>query len=87
MGEKDLRETYLPAFHACVTEAGAGSVMSAYNRVNGEPCSASPTLIGKILRDEWGFDGYVVSDCWAIRDLHEGARRDDHARGIGGAGG
>ena len=46
--------------------------MSAYNRVNGEPCSASPTLLAKILRDEWGFDGYVVSDCWAIRDIHEG---------------
>ncbi len=72
VSDKDLRETYLPAFHACVTEANVGSVMSAYNRVNGEPCSASPTLIGKILRDEWGFDGYVVSDCWAIRDLHEG---------------
>ena len=72
VGEKDLRETYLPAFHACVTEAGAGSVMSAYNRVNGEACSASPTLLAKILRDEWGFDGYVVSDCWAIQDLHLG---------------
>ncbi len=72
VGEKDLRETYLPAFHACVTEGGAASVMSAYNRVNGEPCSASPTLLQKILRDEWGFDGYVVSDCWAIRDIHEG---------------
>ena len=72
VGEKDLRETYLPAFHACVTEAGAGSVMTAYNRVNGEPCSGSPTLIQQILRDEWGFDGYVVSDCWAIKDFHEG---------------
>jgi beta-glucosidase len=72
VGAKDLRETYLPAFHACVTEAGAGSVMTAYNRVNGEPCSGSPTLIAKILREEWGFDGYVVSDCWAIKDFHEG---------------
>jgi beta-glucosidase len=72
VGEKDLRETYLPAFHACLTEAGAGSVMTAYNRVNGEACSASPTLLQKILRDEWGFDGYVVSDCWAIQDLHLG---------------
>jgi beta-glucosidase len=68
---KDLRETYLPAFHACITEAKAHSIMGAYNRTNGEPCSASPTLLQKILRDEWGFDGYVVSDCWALRDIHE----------------
>jgi len=68
---KDLRETYLPAFQACVTEAKAESVMAAYNRVNGEACPASDTLLGRILRDEWGFGGYVVSDCWAIRDLHE----------------
>ncbi|MGC4093923.1 MAG: glycoside hydrolase family 3 C-terminal domain-containing protein [Polyangiaceae bacterium] len=68
---KDLRETYLPAFYECVTEARAYSVMSAYNRTNGEPCSASRTLLVDILRDEWGFDGYVVSDCWAIRDIHE----------------
>ncbi|HWA74222.1 MAG TPA: glycoside hydrolase family 3 C-terminal domain-containing protein [Polyangiaceae bacterium] len=68
---KDLRETYLPAFFECVTEARAYSVMSAYNRTNGEPCSASPTLLQKILRDEWKFEGYVVSDCWAIRDIHE----------------
>ncbi|HTA91998.1 MAG TPA: glycoside hydrolase family 3 C-terminal domain-containing protein [Polyangiaceae bacterium] len=70
--QKDLRETYLPAFHACVTEAKAHSVMSAYNRTNGEPCSASVTLLQRILREEWGFQGYVVSDCWAIKDLHEG---------------
>jgi beta-glucosidase len=68
---KDLRETYLPAFHACVTEAKAHSVMAAYNRTNGEPCSGSPTLLQSILRDEWQFDGYVVSDCWAIKDFHE----------------
>ena len=69
---KDLRETYLPAFFECVTEAGAESIMAAYNRTNGEPCCASPTLLQTILRDEWGFGGYVVSDCWAIKDLHEG---------------
>jgi len=45
-------------------------VMGAYNRTNGEPCCASPTLLGQILRQEWGFDGYVVSDCGAIRDIH-----------------
>jgi beta-glucosidase len=68
---KDLRETYLPAFHACVTEAGAASIMAAYNRTNGEPCSGSTTLLQHILRNEWKFGGYVVSDCWAIRDFHE----------------
>jgi beta-glucosidase len=68
---KDLRETYLPAFFECVTEAKAYSVMSAYNRTNGEPCSASRTLLVDILRSEWGFDGYVVSDCWAVKDIHE----------------
>ncbi|MEA3407111.1 MAG: glycoside hydrolase family 3 C-terminal domain-containing protein [Chloroflexota bacterium] len=69
---RDMRETYLPAFEAAVREAGVESVMGAYNRTNGEPCCASPTLLGDILRDEWGFDGYVVSDCGAIRDIHEG---------------
>jgi beta-glucosidase len=72
VSEKDLRETYLPAFEACIVEAKAGSIMSAYNRTNGEPCSGSKTLLGRILREEWGFDGFVVSDCWAIRDMHEG---------------
>jgi beta-glucosidase len=68
---KDLRETYLPAFRACIVDAQAHSIMSAYNRTNGEPCSASKTLLVDILRDEWQFKGYVVSDCWAIRDIHE----------------
>lgn len=67
--ERDLRDTYLPAFKACVTEAKAGSIMTAYNRVNGEVCSASPKLLGKILRGEWGFDGFVVCDCGAIADI------------------
>ena len=71
VSEKDLRETYLPAFEACITEAKAESIMAAYNRTNGEPCSGSPTLLGKILRGEWRFGGYVVSDCWAIKDFHE----------------
>ena len=66
---RDLWETYLPAFEACVVEAGAVSVMGAYNRTNGEPCCASPTLLGEILRAKWGFDGYVVSDCGAIEDI------------------
>jgi beta-glucosidase len=68
---KDLRETYLPAFHACITEAKAESIMGAYNRVNGEPCCASRTLLVELLRGEWQFQGFVVSDCWALRDIHE----------------
>lgn len=67
---RDLRETYLPAFRACVEEAGAFSIMGAYNRTNGEPCCASETLLQRILREEWGFAGYVVSDCGAIDDIH-----------------
>lgn len=67
---KDLYETYLPAFKMTV-DAGAHSVMGAYNRTNGEPCCASPTLLQKILREQWGFEGYVVSDCGAIRDIFE----------------
>ncbi|MEA5016359.1 MAG: glycoside hydrolase family 3 C-terminal domain-containing protein [Candidatus Limiplasma sp.] len=70
VGEKDLRETYLPAFEALVREAGVEAVMGAYNRVNGEPACGSPTLLKKILREEWGFQGHVVSDCWAISDFH-----------------
>ncbi len=67
--KRDLRETYLPAFEATVREAGASSVMGAYNRTNGEACCASPRLLGEILREEWGFEGYVVSDCGAIHDI------------------
>lgn len=66
---KDMEETYLPAFKALVKEAGVEGVMGAYNRVNGEPACASDTLMAKLR--EWGFDGYFVSDCWAIRDFHE----------------
>lgn len=68
---QDLYETYLPAFKACVQEADVESVMGAYNRTNGEPCCGSKTLLQDILRDEWGFKGHVVSDCWAIKDFHE----------------
>ena len=67
---KDMAETYLPAFKTLVTEASVEAVMGAYNRVNGEACNASPHL-QHILRDEWGFEGYFVSDCWALRDIHE----------------
>ena len=66
--EKDMEETYLPAFKALVKEAKVEGVMGAYNRVNGEPACASEKLMEKLR--EWGFDGYFVSDCWAIRDFH-----------------
>ncbi len=66
---KDLEETYLPAFKALVTRAHVEGVMGAYNRVNGEPACASEMLFKKLK--EWGFDGYFVSDCWAIQDFHE----------------
>ena len=68
--EKDLAETYLPAFKALV-DAKVEAVMGAYNRTNGEPCCASNYLIKDVLRGKWGFEGHYVSDCWAIRDFHE----------------
>lgn len=67
--ERDLYETYLPAFQALVQEGGVVSVMGAYNRVYGESASASPRLLQRILRQDWGFDGYVVSDCDSIEDI------------------
>ena len=70
--QQDLRETYLPAFKALVQEAKVEAVMGAYNRTNGEACCASKTLLQDILRKEWGFEGHVTSDCWAIRDINEG---------------
>ena len=69
--KQDMYETYLPAFKACVQEAKVEAVMGAYNRTNGEPCCGSKTLLQDILRDEWGFEGHVVSDCWAVMDFHE----------------
>ena len=71
VSEKDLRETYLPAFKACVKEANVEVVMGAYNRTNDEPCCGSKRLLEDILRGEWGFKGHVTSDCWAIKDFHE----------------
>jgi beta-glucosidase len=68
---KELNETYLPAFEALVNEK-VEIVMCAYNRTNGEPCCSSDFLLQEVLRDEWGFDGHVVSDCGAVNDLHTG---------------
>ena len=69
VSEIDLRETYLPAFRTLVVDAGVCSVMGAYNMFRDYPCCANPILYG-ILRNEWGFKGYIVSDCWAISDFY-----------------
>lgn len=69
--EKDLRETYLYAFKE-LADAGVEAFMCAYNRVNGEPCCASYTLLDSILRKEWKFKGHVVADCWALDDIYKG---------------
>lgn len=68
---QDMQETYFPAFHA-LTKAGVESFMSAYNRVNGEACSASDFLIDTVLRGWWGFKGHIVSDCDAVEDIYKG---------------
>jgi beta-glucosidase len=70
VSEVDLRETYLPAFRTLVVDAGVYSVMGAYNMFRDYPCCANPILYG-ILRNEWGFKGYIVSDCWAISDFYK----------------
>jgi beta-glucosidase len=68
----DLNQTYLPAFQAAISEAHADSLMCAYNRVNGVPACASRFLLGQTLREQWGFQGYVVTDCGAVTDMVEG---------------
>lgn len=69
--KKDMHETYLPAFKELV-ETGVEAVMGAYNRVNGDPACANDYTMNELLRGKWGFEGHYVSDCWAIRDFHEG---------------
>ncbi len=71
VGEKDLRETYLYSFKKLVG-AGVASVMCAYNRINGEPCCTGTTMLQKVLRNEWGFKGQVVTDCGALDDIVTG---------------
>ncbi|MBP7053543.1 MAG: glycoside hydrolase family 3 C-terminal domain-containing protein [Phycisphaerae bacterium] len=68
---KDMYETYLPAFKALV-DVKVEAVMCAYNRTNGEPCCGSKTLLHKILREQWGFEGHILSDCWALVDFYQG---------------
>ena len=69
---KDMEETYLRAFEACIRDAKVEAVMGAYNRTNAEPCCGSKALLVDTVRGKWGFEGHIVSDCWAIRDFHEG---------------
>ncbi len=69
--DKDLYETYLPAFKA-LADAEVAGVMCAYNSVNGEPCCSHNKLLLELLREEWNYKGYIVSDCWALYDFHTG---------------
>ena len=71
VSERDLRETYLPAFKDLVTKADVQEVMTAYNRFRGDPCAASDYLVNTILRGEWGYKGMIVSDCWAVPDFYQ----------------
>ena len=72
VSQKDLWETYLPAFETLVKDANVEGVMGAYNRVNSNPACAHPYLMQDILRKQWGFKGYFTSDCWAIHDFFDG---------------
>jgi beta-glucosidase len=80
--ERDFYETYLPQFEAAVREGKVGAVMGAYNSVYGRPACASELLLGELLRGQWGFQGYVVSDCGAIHDIfasHKAAATGEEA--------
>ena len=74
ISERDLRETYLPAFKDLVMKADVQEVMIAYNRFRGDPCGANDYLINTILRGEWGYKGLITSDCWAVSDFYEEGR-------------
>jgi len=76
VSERDLRETYLPAFRDLVMKAGVQEVMIAYNRFRGVPCGANDYLVNDILRGEWGYKGLIVSDCWAIANFYVPGRHD-----------
>lgn len=71
VSKHDLVDTYLPAFRAAIIEAKAGSIMCAYNRIDGQPACANDLLLGHYLRDAWHFKGYVVSDCDAVKDISD----------------
>lgn len=73
----DLNDTYLPAFEWVIRNTKVAGVMGAYNRLNGVPCCCSEELLKTILVGQWGFDGYIVSDCGALRDICEGHHYTD----------
>ncbi len=70
VGERDLRDYYFPAYKACVVEERAGGIMTGLNGLNGIPCSSHDWLINKVLRDQWGFEGYVIADWGAVGGVH-----------------
>lgn len=85
VSDNDLRNTYLPAFKTLVTEAKVGGVMCAYNRTDSLPCCTSQFLLQDILRNEWHFKGYVVTDCWALDDIfryHKFVKTDEEAAAL-----
>ena len=80
VSERELREVFLAPFKAAIREAGAASVMASYNEINGVPSHASRWLLRDVLREEWGFEGFVVSDYYAVWELHD--RPDTHGHGV-----
>lgn len=85
VSNNDLRNTYLPAFKKLVTEAKVGGIMCAYNRTDSLPCCTSKFLLHDILRNEWNFKGYVVTDCWALDDIfryHKFVKTDEEAAAL-----
>jgi beta-glucosidase len=85
ISERTLREYYLLGFRACVVEGRAQAIMSAYNAINGVPCTGNKRLLTDLLRDEWGFDGYVVTDCGAIShmvDRHQHVETPEEAAAL-----
>lgn len=83
ISEKQLREYYLPGYEALIRRGKAASIMASYNAINGIPSSANPWLLTKVLRDDWGFEGYVVSDCGGpstlVEDHHYVAKKETAA--------
>lgn len=83
ISEKQMREYYLPAFESCIRRGEAASIMTAYTAINGIPCTGNPWLMQKVLREDWGFGGYVVSDCGApallLSGHHYVSSREDAA--------
>ena len=78
LSPRDLYETYLPAFKALVQDANVKEVMCAYNRFEGVPCCGSNKLLTNILREEWGYKGIILSDCWAISDFYTKGHHETH---------